>query len=140
MNPETLLSALARATRFFARPLSFDLECPRCGDVYQIRLGQLRGRGRKEGSHHPNWDPLTSRFQCTNKGCGRVYVIGLVAWSITGAGSASQPPEDAVPGPRQLAQMRREGGGWWMEEGQRFRRPHTTNLTTEEDRPVQEDE
>lgn len=126
---------LTAAQRFFARLHSFDLECPHCGDVYTIRLGATRAKGK--GSAAP-YDPMTARFTCTNKGCGRAYVLGILAWPIVAAPRvASQPPADQVPSPRQVAALRKEGGGWWMPEGegQRYPRPHETNLTTEEDRP-----
>ena len=123
---------LQRATRFFARPIAFDLECPHCGKVYLVRM-------REPG---PHWDPKTARFKCTEKTCGRAYVIGIVAWPVKPGRVANATPEDQVPGPRQLAQMRREGGGWWLadEAAQRYARPSETNLTLEEDRPEEEDD
>lgn len=128
---------LRYATRFFARLESFDMECPHCGKVYSVRI---RG-SRRKGNH---WDPWTARFHCVGKGgCGRRYVLGIVAWPLgTGPGAASATPEDQVPWPRQLAQMRREGGGWWLadEAAITAKRPHTTNLTTEEERPEPEDD
>lgn len=124
---------IQRSTRFFARPLSFDLECPRCGRVYQIRM--------RESSD--NWDPTTSRFRCTEPNCLKVYVIGLLAWPISSAVRKKDlaTPEDQVPGPRELAQLRREGGGYWLadEAAQKHGRPHTTNLTTDT-RPVRSDD
>ena len=125
---------LSRSTRFFARLQAFDLECPHCGTVYQIRMKPRKDR---------NWDPWTGRFHCTTKNCARVYVLGILAWPIIAApNAASATPADQVPGPRQLAQMRKEGGGWWLpdEEGQRYTRPHETNLTTEEERPDDEED
>lgn len=118
---------LARSTRFFARLQSFDLECPHCGTVYQIRVSTRKDQ---------NWDPWTARFHCTTRHCDRTYVLGILAWSIRG-NAATTPPADQVPGPRQLAQMRREGGGWWLpdEDAQRYPRPLETNITTEEERP-----
>lgn len=120
---------LQRATRFFAYLESFTLECPHCGIVYQIRKGLSKGI----------WDPRLSRFRCSGKGgCGFRYILGLLAWPIAGGGNvARQPPDDQVPGPRQLAQLRKEGGGWWLADSaaQRFRRPLETNLTGEEQRP-----
>lgn len=124
---------LSRSTRFFARLQSFDLECPHCGTVYQIRMKPRRDQ---------NWDPWTGRFTCTVPDCRRVYVLGMLAWPIVGAPHvASAPPADQVPGPRELAQMRKEGGGWWLPEeaAQRYPRPHETNITTEEDRSEGED-
>jgi hypothetical protein len=137
---------LAGSTRFFARLLSFDLECPHCGDVYQIRSGMARkagGRKFKHPSHDPNWDTWTARFLCTNKACGKTYVLGILAWPIIPTPHvASTPPADQVPDPRQLAQMRKEGGGWWLpdREAQRYPRPLETNLTTEEERPDGEED
>lgn len=126
-------SRLARATRFFARLQSFDLECPHCGTVYQVRI-----RGQSARSRSRCWDPWTARFHCTAKGgCQRRYVLGIVAWPLgTGPRAAVYTPEDQVPHPRQLAQMRKEGGGWWMPDAEAItlRRPIATNLTTEEER------
>ncbi len=130
---------LQRATRFFAQLESFDIECPRCGKVYQVRV-----RGLRQPARRGYWDPPTARFQCTAKGgCQRRYVLGIVAWPIgTGPRAASAVPKDQVPWPRQLAQIRREGGGWWLadEAAITLRRPIETNLTTEEDRPPREDD
>ena len=131
---------IAKAQRFFARLESFSLECPACGDVYTIRQGVTRKgtTGRSEV-----WDSTTGRFTCTNKDCGRHYVLGILAWPIIAAPRvATATPEDQVPGPRQLAQLRKEGGGWWLpdEDGQRYPRPKETNLTTEENRPDDEDD
>jgi hypothetical protein len=127
---------LQPAQRFFARLQSFDLECPKCGTVYQVRMPR--------GGHKTvNYDPWTARFRCTAKNCNGMYVLGILAWPIVATTRvASQPPEDQVPSPRQLGQMRKEGGGWWMpeSEGQRYKRPRTTNLTTEEDRPDDDEE
>jgi len=130
---------IAKAQRFFARLESFSLECPACGDVYVIR----QGASRKAGAKSDAWDSTTGRFTCTNKDCGRHYVLGILAWPIVAAPRvATATPEDQVPGPRQLAQLRKEGGGWWLpdEDGQRYPRPKETNLTTEENRPDDEDD
>lgn len=130
---------IAKSQRFFARLVSFDLECPHCGDVYTVRIGASRKRGKRD----PNWDPWTARFLCTNKECHRSYVLGILAWPIISAPHvASTPPADQVPNPRQLAQLRKDGGGWWLEEGegQRYPRPLETNLTTEEERKEQEED
>lgn len=124
---------LQRAQRFFARVLAFDLECPHCGTVYQIRPRRK----------NVNFDPWTGRFTCTNAECTRTYVIGVLAWPIgKGGGAATMTPEDQVPTPRQIGQLRKEGGGWWMpeEDAQRFKRPQETNLTTETDRPEEEED
>lgn len=132
MNGDTP-SRLQRATRFFARLVSFDIECPHCGTIYQVRYV---GRRRRNPLGAAQWDPWTARLQCGT--CRRSYVLGVVAWPIRrGINTANAPPRDQVPSPRQLAQLRAEGGGWWMpdEEGQTELRPTETNLTTEEERP-----
>lgn len=130
---------IAKAQRFFARLENFSLECPACGDVYVIRQGVARKASRKSEV----WDPTCARFRCTNKLCHKVYVLGILAWPVAHTPKvASAMPEDQVPGPRELAQMRREGGGWWMDEGDAIRsaRPGETNLTTETERPERGDE
>lgn len=119
---------LQRATRFFARLGSFDLECPHCGHVHQVKA-----KDPKSG-----WNPVSARFTCTFRECKKSYVLGIVAWPVvSGRFPASTPPADQVPGPRELAQMRKEGGGWWLAgaEAIRHQRPAETNLTTEPERP-----
>jgi hypothetical protein len=124
---------LLRATRFWARPESFSLECPRCGKVYQIRIGV-------NVSH---WDPRTSRFICRGKGgCNKTYLIGLVAWPVLPSSGGGTAPRDQVPNERQLSQFRAEGGGWWLpdEAAQRYKRTDTSNITMEEERPERDED
>lgn len=131
---------IEKASRFFARLHAFDLECPHCGTVYSIRIGNDRAKGLKAS---PNWDPWTGRFTCTTVRCKKRYVLGILAWPIIPAPHvASATPADQVPNPRQLAALRKEGGGFWLpdEEGQRYPRPHETNITTEPERFEDEDD
>jgi predicted RNA-binding Zn-ribbon protein involved in translation (DUF1610 family) len=125
---------LARSQRFFARLLAFDLECPHCGEVAQVRQ-QLRGR-------RSAWEPQTARYVCP--GCQYVYILGIVAWPTQrgGARQGAATPADQVPSPRQLGSLRKEGGGWWLppEARQRFARPTTTNVTLEQDRPTPDED
>ena len=125
---------IQKSTRFFARPESFALECPHCGEVYIIRRGQPS----------PAWEMSTARFTCSSKdGCGKRYVIGLLAWPIGPAPKvASGTPRDQVPSPRQIGMMRKEGGGWWLPEKDRITEkiPDETNLTLEGERPEREDD
>src|SRR5688572_18786893 len=130
---------LQKATRFFARLMSFDLECPKCGEVYSIRAGNHRRLKTKS----PNWDATTARFTCTVDACGKTFVLGILAWPIKAAAYvASQPPRDQVPTPRQLSSLRKEGQGWWLgdDDAITIQRPNTTNLTLERDRPAAEAE
>ena len=135
-NPDTR-QRIERATRFFARMVSFDLECPHCGKVYTIRATNNRGQGRGDLDV---WDPVTARFTCNNQPrCQhRVYVLGILAWPVAHTPAvASQTPRDQTPHPRQLAQMRKEAGGWWLPPEERIteKRPSETNLTLEPERP-----
>lgn len=124
---------IQRATKFFARMESFALECPHCGRVYSFKMG-VKDR---------SWDPRTARFTCNGRGgCSKIYVLGILAWPVANVPKvASQTPEDQVPSPRQLSQLRREGQGYWLEDDAaiKARRPDT-NLTTEQDRPERDDE
>ncbi len=123
---------LEHSTRFFARVERATLECPRCGTVYRF----------SDRIPSAVFNPTTARFTCNHTGCKRTYVLGLVAWPVTATpGVASAPPEDQVPDERELAQLRREGGGWWLPDASaiRYKRPLETNLTTEDDRLEEED-
>ena len=125
---------LQASVRFFARPESFTLECPRCGQVHRIRKGRPTSC----------WNPDTARFTCINMKCRKTYVIGLLAWpvSVGGRNTATTTPRDQIPTPRQLAQLRKEGGGWWLPESerQRFSVVEEANLTLEQERPDDQDE
>lgn len=111
------------AQRFFARVVRFTAECPHCGlvldsaDCYDVR---------------------TARFKC--HGCDWTYVIGLLAWPAPKGLGAGRLPDDQIPGPRELAQLRADGGGFWMPEHVRQRGTmDMSNLTTGE-RPEPVDE
>ncbi len=120
---------IALAQRFFARVRTFDMECPHCGEVYQIR----------EGAYTTQYfNRRTARFTCDK--CGRTYILGMLAWPVNTSGNSNVPPADQVPGPRQLAQLRTDGDGWWMPDQYKHKgRPDPTNLTGEPDRPEPED-
>src|SRR5438128_6423360 len=118
------------ATRFFAKPISAWVECPRCGKLLYFGSGW--------GSKHSNaeWDPRTGRLKCPSsggQGCGKVFLVGIILWPVA-AGARQTTPRDQVPNERQLAQMRSwggEGAGWWMAEEQAKAafRPDDTNVT-----------
>lgn len=76
------------------------------------------------------WDPTTSRVKC--RSCGKSYLIGLIAWPVRAGGwSQGTKPMDQVPNERQLAQMRAEAGGYWMDDelAQPRYKPEHTNIT-----------
>ncbi len=124
---------LTNAQRFFARVRSFDMECPHCGLVYRVR----------KDTNPTIWNPRTALFTCLDRrmgGCKRTYVIGMLAWPKGRGSGSGAPPADQVPGPRQLAQLRQEAGGWWMTDEYKHKgRPDPTNLTGELDRLPEED-
>lgn len=112
------------ATRFFARVISAVLECPKCGTVAAL------GRGISGLTPTQGWDPTTARWKC--HGCSKTYLIGLIAWPVRmGGWTTGTKPMDQVPNERQLAQMRGEAGGYWMEEeyAQPRHKPEHTNVT-----------
>ncbi len=121
------------ATRFFARVQSFTAECPHCGAVAAVRAAN------QHGSTTPAiYDARTARWTCRD--CGRTFVIGLLAWPCPRGDGAQAPPDDQIPGPRQLAQLRSDGGSYWMpEELRTIGRQDVTNLTGEEERQEPED-
>lgn len=112
------------AKRFYARVQSFDMECPHCGSMAVVRMGNSTAPEQRQ------WSPRRAVFQCLK--CERQYLIGLLAWSLPRGQNAHARPMDQIPGPRELDQML--GAGWWMphkDTGQQ----ETTNLTDEPDRP-----
>ena len=129
------------ATRFFARLIAFDLECPRCGKVFSIRRlnrHKMSTVALDEAAH--TWNPTTARFTCTGKdGCQKVYVLGLLAWEPPRGARAGALPIDQVPMPRQLAELRQDGQGHWMIY-QPTGRMDTSNLALTDERPEGHDD
>lgn len=111
------------ATRFFARVLSFVAECPHCGYVVKVRRSNRTG-----STPAAQWDPSTARWTCPR--CEWVYSVGMLAWPAQRGAGAQALPDDQVPGPRQLAQLRTDGDGWWMPDALKAPgRLETSNLT-----------
>jgi len=128
------------ATRFFARLIAFDLECPRCGKVYRIVRKSNRRLSAQalEGGH--TWNPTTARFVCTGKdGCHATYVLGILAWNPSVGAKAEATPEDQVPTYQQLAALRAEGQGHWM-PNRNIGRFSTTNIAVTDERPEGHDD
>ena len=121
------------ADRFFARVQAFTAECPHCGAVSAVRAAN------QHGSTAPAiYDPRTARWTCRE--CGRTYVVGLLAWPCPRGQGAQAPPDDQIPGPRQLPQLRADGGSYWLpEELKTTGRMDVSNLTGEEERQDPED-
>lgn len=129
------------ATRFFARLISFDLECPRCGKVFRVRRlnrHKMSAVALDESEH--TWNPTTARFVCTGKdGCQKEYTLGLLAWDPSRGAKSAALPLDQVPTYRQMAQMRQDGQGYWMPHQGTGRRS-TSNITNEAERPEGHDD
>lgn len=123
------------ATRFFARLIAFDLECPRCGKVFRVRRmnrNKLSAVALDESEH--TWNPTTGRFACTGKdGCQKEFVLGLLAWDPPRGARAGALPTDQVPTHRQLAELRADGQGHWMPH-QPTGRMRTSNLAITDER------
>jgi hypothetical protein len=101
--------------RFFARPLSFDCECPYCGRLIMV------GRFRRDNDM---FDRMTSMVQCKpnrdrpGPGCGRKFLIGLIAWTVKPGRVGTRAP-DQMPNERQIAELRQEGAGVWPRLGRK---------------------
>jgi hypothetical protein len=130
------------ATRFFARLIAFDLECPRCGKVFRIRRlnrQKMAAYALDEGVHH-TWNPATARFTCTGKdGCQKQYVLGMLAWDPSLGARSGAIPTDQVPTYRQLAELRQDGQGHWMPHQLRGRM-NSSNLAVSEERGEDHDD
>ena len=129
------------ATRFFARLIAFDLECPRCGKVFRIRrMNRNKLSAVALDAEVHTWNPTTARFACRGKdGCQKQYVLGLLAWDPPKGSQAGHIPMDQVPTHRQLAEMREDGAGQWM-PNQLTGRVDTSNLAVTAERPEGHDD
>lgn len=144
MKPKPLTHPHPRelgATRFFARLIAFDLECPRCGKVFRVRRlnrHKLATVTLDEGAH--TWNPTTARFACTGKdGCQKVFVLGMLAWEPPLGQGATAIPTDQVPTYRQLAELRQDGQGQWMPH-QNKGRMNSSNLAITDERGEDHDD
>jgi len=95
----------------FARIAGALLECPSCGELWDIRAGAWQtGRQRGARKHQAGaFDPLTARFTCCS--CGLRAVLGLVLYLVGEGERDPQPPKDWRAGVRQRARLRAQGGG-----------------------------
>lgn len=122
------------ATRFFARLIAFDLECPRCGKVFSIRRlnrTKLSAVALDEDKH--TWNPNTARFTCMGKdGCQKSFVLGMLAWDPPKGAGGSATPTDQVPTYRQIAELRAQGSGHWMPHDNKGRMSSTNLAITAE--------
>lgn len=98
--------------RFFARLRSFDIACPRCGDVHIVRWRQGHAFTRAQTKvARPSWDPLISRWQC--RSCSLKLILGVLAWD--GSAIKGKALADHVPTLEECIQIREAfGGGVWI--------------------------
>jgi len=116
-----LATLVVRASRFFARPRAFDIECPLCGTVFLVGLHR---------KHRKYWDPKTSKFTCMY--CERTWIVGIALWSMKrGIAAPVTKPGDQIPHERQLAQLRALLPSFWL-MSPLGRRPRTSNLVIEQ--------
>lgn len=129
------------ATRFWARIQALDLECPRCGKVFRLRTARAsRLRPVRLGVRHV-WHPATQTFTCAGRdGCLKQFRLGVLAWEPPRGKRAGAVAEDLIPSPRELAQLRAEGEGWWMPAGlQGTGQMDMQNWAATDERPEEED-
>lgn len=88
-----------RAT-FFARIRSFDIECPRCGQVYCV--------SRRAGP--TNWSTRLSRFQCGR--CDLRLALGIIAHPVPWG--RCDPPSDIIPTVEQALELRKQMDAAWV--------------------------
>lgn len=79
--------------RTYARPRTFDIECPRCGRLHVVA--------------HPHrsttqWDHKRSRLVCP---CGKRWIVGLALWELGGVQGEGRPL-DQIPSRQTLLQLR----------------------------------
>jgi len=102
--------------RFFARIQSIDLECPICGRLLQI------GHGKPDDKR---LNRVTSVIRCYgdregNKSVyGHQFLLGVVAWPLTGGHHRQGRSPDQRPDARQLAKIREYGKGIWAKQKRR---------------------
>jgi predicted RNA-binding Zn-ribbon protein involved in translation (DUF1610 family) len=107
----------------FARITGALLECPGCGELWDIRAGAWQTGKQRGGRKHQAglFDPLTARFGCPS--CGLRAVLGLVLYLVDEGETDPQPPKDWKAGVRQRAQLRvQRAGGRLSGESWRERR------------------
>jgi len=118
-DPRSLLSPTMQVdltlapgeVRLFARLITFDFSCPKCGRLYQLTEP---GRSRAKGvPQYKVWDPRSARFCC--RYCSLVVLLGVVAWPMSsgrGMNYSEATPPDVVPTPREAAEMRVQASYW----------------------------
>jgi hypothetical protein len=92
--------------RFFARPLAFDCECPYCG-----RLLLVGSQRRDNKAFNRITGILTcTRNQSSTVGCGRRWIMGMIAWTLSHGVRPGRPP-NYKPNETQLRELRQWGAG-----------------------------
>lgn len=95
---------------FFGRPRAFTIECPFCGRLLFIGKGERDGRCFNRVTSvvrcPENRERDTGRHRAGQQvGCGRRFLVGLVAYPIRPGGRTQTPP-DQIPTAEQAAQLR----------------------------------
>src|SRR5215510_4119416 len=133
------------STRIFARLDKFECECPSCGQIIRTThnaenlparlksIGQQRGaarlRPKSPAIEALVWNPYSQRLRCP--WCDAAWVCGLMVYPVKpGMWRVRQPPPDAHPNKRELAQLRHATGGWWAE--QEYVRESHVNLVVDQ--------
>lgn len=118
--------------RFFARPIAFDCECPQCGKLFLV------GPARRDNA---DYNRVTGELHCRinarkgHPGCGRTFLMGMVAWNLTNNPRQRGRPLDQRPNPRQLAELRQAGRGVWA----RSKKSRGESINTIQDLPDRPD-
>ncbi|HKB39431.1 MAG TPA: hypothetical protein VKD72_23545 [Gemmataceae bacterium] len=133
------------STRFFARLDRFECECPNCGRLLFAALDMRRAPNglwginarrtvaksepRRKSVRNLTWNPYSQRLCCP--WCRKSYVCGLLVFPVkNGMWRLVRPPFDAKPNKRELAEIRRRAGGWYLTH--EFLRGEHANLAVQQ--------
>lgn len=108
--------------RLFGRVTAALLECPSCGEIFDIRAGAW-GTGRQRGPRgHPAgvFDPLSAQVRCPR--CQGRYVIGIVLYLVEAGERSAEAPKDWQATVRERVRMREQARGRVSGESWRQRR------------------
>ena len=136
----------------FARIDRFHCECPTCGALVVAEVDPRRSRKRDILAQRANLEapqpgrrrrqtarafaranrlhPYNAYLQTlTCPYCERVYVAGLLLWTLQPGSWVKRPPADAIPTRRHLAQLRAHAESKWPWQMTRFGEPTNVYVT-----------
>lgn len=118
--------------RIYGRIDSGYVECPKCGCLMALGFHSAQSVRRPEVYH-----PATGVLRCPGANCGRVYVLGILAWPLRGGGRGGPvgAARDKVPNPLQAKRLEKliASRSWYHDEAIDRRRPSQSNSLAGQD-------